>query len=133
MFPSRTISLVIDRPCPEVYAFLSDPSSLVLWTDGLIHEPLVAAGNWVWTTRHEGRAVAIHFTPPNDFGVLDIRLTSPEFAERHYRVRVFPNDRGSELCCTILQRQGEDDAHFESECEWVRVDLKVLKSYLEAR
>ncbi len=133
MFPSRTISLAIDRPCPDVYAFLSDPGSLVLWTGGLIHAPLLPAGNAVWTTRYEGKSVSIRFTPPNDFGVLDIHLSGPDIAERYYRVRVFPNGEGTELCCTVLQRPDEDDAHFASECEWLRVDLKVLKSYLEVR
>ncbi len=133
MFPSRTISLVINRPCAEVYAFLSDPSTLPLWTAGLFNEPLVPVSAWAWSTRHEGQAVTIHFTPPNPFGVLDILVSGGVIKERHYRVRVFPNDQGTELCCTVMQAVSEDDAHFQSECEWLRTDLKVLRSFLEAQ
>ncbi len=133
MFPSTTISLVIDRPCPDVYAFLSDPSTLPHWTEGLLHAPLIPLSDWVWSSSHEGRPVTIHFTPPNPFGVLDIRVLGQSFLERHYRVRVFPNGEGTELCCTVLQCPNEGDAHFASECEWLRTDLKVLRSFLEAR
>ena len=104
-----------------------------MWTEGLLHERPVALETWVWTTRHDNKDVTIHFTPTNAFGVLDIRLESLQMPERHYRVRVFPNNGGTELCCTVLQSPGEDDTHFASECEWLRTDLKLLKTYLEAR
>ncbi|KKB07502.1 hypothetical protein [Devosia chinhatensis] len=133
MFPSRTISLVIERPCAEVYAFLADPRTLAQWTEGLLHEPLIALDTWTWTTAHDGQPVVIHFTPPNQHGVLDIRLDLVDLIERHYRVRVFTNGTATELCCTVLQSAGEDDAHFASECEWLRTDLKLLKTFLEAR
>lgn len=133
MFPSTTISMAIDRPYKVIYAFLSDPATLPLWTEGLLHAALTPVSEWVWATLHEGRPVTIHFTPPNPLGVLDISVLGDDVLERHYRVRVFPNGEGTELCCTVLQSPGEDDAHFASECEWLRTDLNVLRAFLEGR
>ena len=133
MFPSRTFSLVIDRPWAEIYGFLSDPRTLGHWTQGVIVEPVHPITDYRWRTSYGGVPVTIDFTPPNDFGVLDLSLRWDDGSTRHYFIRVFPNGSGSELCCTVLQRPDENDAQFNSECEWLRTDLNILKAHFEGQ
>lgn len=133
MSPSRTFSLVIDRPWAEAYGFLSDPRTIGQWTQGVIDAPLDALSAYQWRTSYGGHSVTIEFTPPNDFGILDLTLRWADGSARHFFIRVFPNGPGSELCCTVLQRTGETDEEFASECEWLRTDLSILKAHLEGR
>lgn len=133
MFPSRTISLAIASPYDDVYAFLSNPSNLSRWTAGVLHAPVEPVTDLVWRTVHDGQTVGLEFSPVNAFGVLDLAVTNSRLGDRRYWIRVFPNENGTELCCTILQRPGEDDAGFQSEVDWLRTDLMVLKSFIEAR
>lgn len=128
---SRTFSLAIDRPWTELYAFLADPRTINRWTQGVIAAPLVRLSDYEWQAMQDGQPVSILFTPPNSFGVLDVVLRWENQPPRHFVVRLFPNEEGSELCFTLFQRPGETDAQFASECEWLRTDLGVLKTYVE--
>lgn len=83
MFPSRTFSLVIDRPWAEIYGFLSDPRTLCHWTQGVIVEPVHSITDYQWRTSYGGEPVSIDFTPPNDFGVLDLSLRWDDGSTRH--------------------------------------------------
>ncbi|WP_140048972.1 hypothetical protein [Devosia lucknowensis] len=132
MFPSRTISLAINWPWAELYAFLSNPQTINRWTQGLFPTPLSPVTDHTWRTLYDGEEVIIAFTPANPFGVLDVELIWTDKPPRHYVARLFPNGEASELCCTIIQRPGESDAAFASECEWVRIDLDILKTYIES-
>lgn len=128
---SRTFSLAIDRPWTELYAFLSDPRTINQWTQGVLAEPLLRISDYHWRTTYDGDQVSIFFTPPNGFSVLDVELHWADRSPRHFLIRIFANEEGSELCCTVLQRAEESDAQFASECEWLRTDLEVLKTYAE--
>ena len=133
MFPSRTISMAINRPSDEVYAFLSNPRNLTRWTGGVLVGPLEQVGEHIWQTDYEGAKVNLEFTPPNALGVIDLAITAHGAPDQFYRTRVFPNGAGTELCCTILQRAHESDAEFQSNIEWLRADLLVLKSFIETQ
>lgn len=128
---SRTFSLAINRPWAELYAFLAEPRTITQWTQGVIAEPLQRVADYEWQVRFQGQPVTIIFTPPNHYGVLDLELRWAGRSPRYLRIRLFANEEGSELCCTILQRPGESDEQFASECEWLRTDLQVLKAYAE--
>ncbi len=132
MFPSRTISLAINKPCADVYAFLAEPANISRWAVGTLHQPLQYVTETEWRTLYDGKEIRLTFTPHNAFGILDLRINGVSGAEQSYRIRVFPNGAGTELCLTALQRIGESDAQFNSEFEWVRSDLMVLKSFIEA-
>ncbi|KQN76800.1 MULTISPECIES: hypothetical protein [unclassified Devosia] len=131
MFPSVTISLTIRRPFAAVYTFLSTPANLNEWINGVIERPLERLSDYHWQAQFDGEEVELHFTPPNVYGVLDLRVSDDRGTRRQYWVRVLPNDDGAELSCTILQVRGETDAQFASECEWLRTDLNVLRNYIE--
>ncbi len=132
MFPSRTISLAINRPCAEVYAFLSNPANLTRWTGGMLEAPPRQVSEHVWQTAYEGAEVRLEFAPINTLGVVDLAVTGRGNADRVFWARVFPNGEGTELCCTILQGADESDVEFQSNFEWLRADLLVFKSFVEA-
>lgn len=131
--PSLTISLTINRPCDEVYRFLSRPANLSRWTAVAFKARLVQVGETEWQAIHEDRVVTLRFTPENALGVIDLQVSGRAGSDRCYFARVFPNGSGTELCCTVLQAMDESDAEFASEAEWLRTDLMVLKSFFEAR
>ncbi|MFD1254397.1 MULTISPECIES: hypothetical protein [Devosia] len=131
MFPSRTLSLAINRPYAEAYAFLSNPANILLWTDGVRDMQLRQASGYVWHSRYFGQDVQLTFTPPNALGVLDLAVAVEGRLPRVHHIRVFPNGKGTELCLTIIQTADESDDQFSSECEWLRTDLQVLKAYLD--
>ncbi|MCL4676916.1 MAG: hypothetical protein KJZ59_13135, partial [Pararhodobacter sp.] len=94
MFPSRTLSLAINRPYAEAYAFLSNPANILLWTDGVRDMQLRQASGCVWHSRYFGQDVQLTFTPPNALGVLDLAVAVEGRLPRVHHIRVFPNGKG---------------------------------------
>jgi hypothetical protein len=92
-------------------------------------EPL---GGNDWLVEVPRGQVAIRFTPRNNFGVLDYQ-TFPVGGDGGpvTPVRLYPNGDGAELVFTWFQREGVDDARFQSDGEWVESDLLRLKSLIE--
>ncbi|WEK04829.1 MAG: hypothetical protein P0Y65_00805 [Candidatus Devosia phytovorans] len=128
---SHTITISIDRPFDEVYAYLSKPSNYQDWAtvEQGSFKPL-ENGDWVGMTpaglRHH------RFTAPNNFGVLDHAIFVPGKEMLYNPMRVTPNQDGTELTFTYYVREGMSDERFESSIEWIRTDFLALKSYLEA-
>lgn len=131
MFPSRTISVTLNRPYDEVYAFMSNPANLSRWTGGVLHAPLEQVEGNLWRTVYEDNSVDLEFTPINPFGIIDLQVRGRGMADRRYWARLFPNGEGTELCCTILQHADEPDAKFQSDFEWLRSDLMILKTFID--
>lgn len=129
---SHTIGISILRPFDEVYAYLSKPSNFEHWAaiEPDTFKPL-ADGDWQGETTFGFRH--FRFTPPNPFGVLDHAIFVPGGEMLYTPMRVVPNDEGTELTFTFLQRAGMDDAQFDSAIEWIMTDFLALKSLLEAR
>jgi hypothetical protein len=74
----------------------------------------------------------VRFTQPNAFGVLDHTLVVPGGEILFAPMRIVANDEASELIFTFFQRADTDDAQFNSNLEWIRVDLLSLVSVVEA-
>ena len=133
MLKSQTLSVQIRRPRAQVYAYLADPANLANWTmvEGGARVP--EAGPLVWSFDGPRGKVLVHFTPLNDHFILDYRLVMDGHTARAAYVRLLENGAGTELVHTSVQQPGIDDAQFDSEEEWMRSDLLVLKSLLDAR
>lgn len=129
---SHTISVSIDRPYDETYAYLSKPSNYEHWAamEPGTFKPL-PDGDWHGDTPFGFRH--FRFSPPNRYGVLDHAIFIPGGEILYTPMRVVPNDEGTELTFTFFQRAGMDDAQFESAREWIMTDFLALKSLLEAR
>ena len=132
MRPSHIISVSIERPCDEVYAFLAQPRNYAQWAavEPGSFEPL-SNGDWEGEMSFGYRHV--RFTPPNPYGVLDHAIFIPGGELLFTPMRVVPNQQGTELMFTYFAREGMDEAQFASAVEWITTDFLALKSVLEAR
>lgn len=128
--PARHVSVSIDRPPAEVYAFASDPSRLPLWARGLSGSIARVGGEWV--AESPMGKVKVRFAAPNSLGVLDhdvvLLATGDTF---HNPMRVVANGDGSEVVFTLLRAPGVTDAQLEADAGAVARDLGALKRLLE--
>ena len=75
----------------------------------------------------------VRFTPDNDLGVIDHRVTLPDGLVVDNALRVVPNGTGAEVMFTLLRQPGMDDAAFEADAAHIARDLEALKTLMEDR
>ena len=130
-FPSRTLSVTINRAWTEVYDYASDPANLTHWAVGLGTAFEHAGDDWTFRTPG-GEPVKMRFTEQNALGVLDHDVI---LADRtvHVPLRVMPNGDGAEVSFLLLQTPDLSDADLERDAAAVRADLSTLKRLLESQ
>lgn len=133
---SRTFSVTIGR-CPhQVYDFLANPLNLPQWATGLggnIRQGDPARdGATGWLADTPSGTIVIHFSPLNDFGVLDHVVTLTSGASLFVPMRVIINGSGSEVLLTLFRQPDMSDERFQDDADWVIRDLTALKNLLEA-
>ena len=126
---SRHISVNIDRPADDVYAYVADPANWPAWAPGLCTTIEFVDGRWV-ADSGMGRIV-IDFAPPNSFGVLDHDVTLDTGATFHNPMRVLRNGDGAEVDFTVRRQPGMTDADFDRDAAAVHADLTALKRLVE--
>jgi hypothetical protein len=130
-FPSvQHLSVSIDRPPAEVYAFASDPANLPRWAQGLSGSIASLDGEWV--AESPMGTVKVRFAPRNTLGVLDHDVTLPTGVTVHNPLRVVANASGSEVVFTLFRRPDMTDAALAADAAAVTRDLAALKHLLEA-
>lgn len=129
--PAALVTVSIDRPPAEVYAFAVNPENLPRWASGLAGAIANVDGAWV-AESPIGR-VRIRFADRNPFGVLDHDVTLPSGEVFTNPMRVVPNAGGSELTFTLFRQPGVSDADFAADAKTVERDLLALKRILEGR
>ncbi|KAB1910540.1 SRPBCC family protein [Micromonospora sp. AMSO31t] len=127
---SRHLSVHIDRPVADVYAFASDPRNLPRWAPGLGSSVLREQGEWFVETP-EGRA-RVRFAPPNEYGVLDHEVVTPSGETVYVPLRAIADGDGCEVVFTLRRSPGMSDADLERDAGLVSGDLALLKEVLEA-
>ncbi len=129
MTESRHLSVHIDRPVADVYAYASDPRNLPRWAPGLgsgiVHED----DAWFVETS-EGR-VQVTFAPANDLGVLDHEVLTPSGQRVYLPVRALADGDGTEVVFTLRRTPGMTDDELERDTALVTADLALLKGLLE--
>jgi len=128
---SRTVSVRISRPFPEVYEFMVKPENWNQWATGLGKAIRQTPEGWVAETQ-QGQ-IKVRFTPRNSFGVLDhyvVRSTKPEV---YVPMRLIANADGCELLFTLFREPGMTDDRYAGDMEFVKKDLNGLKELLERR
>ncbi|WP_182112400.1 MULTISPECIES: SRPBCC family protein [unclassified Actinotalea] len=130
-FESRHLSVRIDRPATEVYAFASNPANLPRWAPGLGSEVVHERGGWFVQTP-AGRA-RVTFAPPNEYGILDHEVLTPAGEAVHVPLRVLTAGDGSEVVFTLRAAPGMTAADLERDAALVTADLQRLKRVLEGR
>jgi hypothetical protein len=126
---SRHLSVYIDRPVPEVYAFASDPANLPRWAPGLGSSVVEVDGAWFVETP-QGR-VRVTFAPANEFGVLDHEVLTTSGETVYVPLRAIADGDGCEVVFTLRRAAGMTDAEFERDTALVNGDLALLKQVLE--
>jgi hypothetical protein len=128
-FEARPLSIGIDRPAAEVYAFAHIPENFPKWASGL-GAGLTRDGD-MWIAHGPDGDVHVRFSPENVFGVLDHEVTLADGTEISIPLRVVANGDGAEVTLTLFRLPGMDDATFERDAAMVANDLLALKALLE--
>jgi Polyketide cyclase / dehydrase and lipid transport len=126
---SKTLSVSIDCPPDQVYAFVSNPANLPRWATAFAQSVRQTGSGWIVETR-DG-PMGIEFVAENEFGVLDHTVTLESGTEILNPMRVVPNGSGSEVIFTLFQPPGMSDQKFDEDAGMVERDLRTLKSVLE--
>lgn len=125
----RHLSVRIDRPAAEVYAFASDPAHLPQWAPGLGTAVVRAGGAWFVETA-EGR-VEVRFTAANDLGVLDHDVVMPSGESVHVPMRVLADGDACDVVFTLRRAPGMTADELERDARLVQHDLELLKRVVE--
>ena len=107
---SRTLSVRIERPAAEVYAFASVPRNLPRWAAGL--GGAVTPDGADWRIETPQGALRLRFAAPNAHGVLDHAVTLPDGSVVEVPMRVVPNGDGAEVLFTLFRQPGMSEADF---------------------
>ncbi|MET9596065.1 SRPBCC family protein [Streptomyces sp. NPDC006516] len=126
---SRHISIHIERPAEEVYAYASDPSHLPEWAAGLGKSIEETDGRWI-ADSPMGRVV-VDFAPRNDLGVLDHHVTLPSGETVYNPLRVIADGDGCEVVFTLRRRPDMSADDFRRDEAAVAADLVTLKRLAE--
>ncbi|MFB8118642.1 SRPBCC family protein [Streptomyces sp. NPDC056465] len=126
---TRHLSIRVDRPAGQVYAYASEPSHLPEWAAGLGASIEEIDGQWI-ADSPMGRVV-VEFAPKNDFGVLDHHVTLPSGETVHNPVRVIADGPGCDVVFTLRRRPGMSAEEFRSDEAAVSADLATLKRIVE--
>lgn len=125
----RHISVFINRPPQEVYAFASDPENLPQWATGLGGSIKNVSGEWI-AEAPVGK-IKIKFSERNTFGILDHDVILESGEKIHNPMRVVPNSKGSEVLFTLFRQPNMSEEKFLEDARWVEKDLRLLKGLLE--
>jgi hypothetical protein len=110
---TRKLSVTIERPAGEAYAFLCVPENFRKWASGVGDSE-------------------VRFSERNAHGVLDHSVRTAEGDEVYVPLRVIPKGRRCSLELTLFRRPGMTNERFASDTEWVMRDLLAAKRILEA-
>lgn len=127
---SRHLTVSIERPADQVYAYVRDPAHLPDWAAGLAAGIRRERGEWV-ADSPMGR-VLVRFVPVNEYGVLDHDVVLPDGTTTTNPVRVLADGAGSEVVFTLRRRPGTTDEAFAADAHAITADLDTLKRVLEA-
>ncbi len=130
MDSSVHVSVVIAAPPEAVYRWAADPAHLNRWAGGLASAPAEVVDGVLVVDSPLGR-VSVVFAPPNDWGVLDHRVTLPSGEEVDNPMRVLAHPDGAEVVFTIRQRADMSADDLARDAEAVRADLASLRGHLE--
>lgn len=128
-FPSRHISVPINRKMDEVYNFVVNPANLPQWAAGLSGSIRKEGEDWVADSPMG--IVKVKFADKNLLGILDHYVTLPNGIVVYNPLRVFPNGNGSEVVFSLFQLDGMTDQQFAEDAKLVDADLNTLKSIME--
>ncbi|MET0371493.1 MAG: SRPBCC family protein [Sphingobium sp.] len=126
---AQTISITIDRPFEQAYAFAREPENFPKWAAGMSSSLHREGDIWV-ADAPQGRAT-VRFSEPNDYGVLDHWVLLDGKPEITIPLRMIANGDGTEVMLTLFTQPDMDEADVARDAAMVRKDLATLKALLE--
>jgi hypothetical protein len=129
MYQVLHISVSINRPPNEVYAFVSNPENLPKWATGLGGSIKNVHGEWI-ADAPMGQ-VKVKFADENQFGIVDHEIVLESGIKVYNPMRVIANGEGSEVFFTLIRQPEMSDEKFAQDAKWVEKDLGILKGLLE--
>lgn len=127
---ARHISVSINRPPGEVYAFVANSENLPKWATGLGGSIRNVHGEWI-ADAPMGK-VNIKFAEKNEFGILDHEVVLESGVTTYNPMRVIANGNGSEIFFTLIRLPEMSDEQFAQDARWVEKDLNILKGLMES-
>lgn len=124
------VTVAINRPANDVYAYASDPAHLSQWAAGLVGVSLeLKDGKWI--TDSPMGPITIEFAPHNAYGVLDHDVTMPSGETVYNPLRVIADGDRCEVVFTVRQRADMSDEEFANDQAAVGADLETLRDLME--
>ena len=131
MLPARTYSVSIRHEWRSLYERIWRPEFFTKWASGLAESELRKSGN-DWTTDGPEGAIRVHFTPHNDYGVMDHFVDSGDGNVIHIPLRIVQNGDGAEVMLTLFRQPEMTDEKFSADAKWIMRDLRALKDMVES-
>ena len=128
-FPSKHISIVINRSPSDVYEFASQPENMPKWAAGLSGSIKKEGDHWI-SISPMGK-IKVTFAEKNKFGVIDHDVTLESGKTFHNPLRVIKNNQGSEVVFTLFRQPEVTDQEFNKDAGMIMKDLEKLKLLLE--
>jgi hypothetical protein len=125
---ARTVSVSIELPLAEVYAFVSRPENLPSWAAGLTTSLRETEDGWLGES--PAGPITVQFSAPNAFGVLDHIVTPTSGEQVYVPMRAVANGDGAEVMLTVFREPDWTDERFASDLAAVQHDLDALKRLL---
>jgi uncharacterized protein (TIGR02246 family) len=131
----RNISVSIQRPPGDVYAFITNGENVPRWAAGLGTTMRRVDGEWLAEGGPVG-SVRVRFAPPNNLGVADHDVilgtgAGGDGGAVHNPIRVVPNGTGSTVTFTLMRQPGVSARQFNQDAKTVERDLETLRTVLE--
>jgi uncharacterized membrane protein len=128
---SKTLSVSVNRPADEVYAFMSNTQNLSTWAAGLCRSIVKDLGNHTWLINTPNGEATVRFVEKNKFRIMDHYVKQGHDPEVYIPIRILENEQGSEVVFTLFRLPGMTDERFEQDRQAVQKDLDTLKKLLE--
>jgi hypothetical protein len=124
-----TLSVTLQTPPDEVYAFVIDPRNLPKWAGGLAQSVEQRDGEWILQT--PSGPWTIEFAEHNAFRVADHVVTQPDGAKQLNPMRVLANGLGSEVMFTLFRGEVSTDEEWVALQATIQADLHALGPALQ--
>jgi hypothetical protein len=130
MRESQHISICIERPATEVYAYVANPANLPNWAAGLSGSIEQRDGRW-FAESPMGK-IEVAFVPENPYFVLDHDVTLADGTTFNNPMRVITHQAGCEVMFTLRRQADRAEGDYEADAQAIRTDLATLKQLLES-
>lgn len=131
MTTAQTVSVSINRPADNVYAYMRDFNNLPSWAAGLGSSIVKTIDNNTLVINTPKGEATVRFAEKNKFRIMDHYVKWANDPEVYNPIRVLENGKGSEVIFTLFRQPDMDDEQYAKDRQAVEKDLATLKQLLE--